>query len=194
MKPVEAILAAALLLGLAGCALRAKPPAPAAAPAAPAPPPEPLSIPQTQVQLPRQQPLDQASLATAPPVAAAPPAAPPAPAAKPPQKKNTRSAPPPPKPETPVPVEEVRPPVREIIPAPEQQQLRRSAQDHRKQALQLIAQAQRRGLTAPEQALVTRINQFVNSSGDAEKNGDLRSADDLAGRALILAKELQSGK
>ena len=49
-------------------------------------------------------------------------------------------------------------------------------------------------LTPAEQALVIRINQFVKSSGDAEKNGDLRSADDLASRAHILAKELQSGK
>jgi hypothetical protein len=195
MKPVEAILAAALLLGLAGCALRAKPPAPAAATVAPKPPPEPLSIPQTTVQLPRQQPLDPDSFSTAEPDAP-PPAPPPPPPAKPPQKKNARTAPsPPPKTETPAaPVEEVRPPVREIIPANEQQQLRRSTQDHQSQAQQLVAQAQRRRLTAAEQALVTRINQFLKSSVDAERSGDLRSADDLAGRAHILAKELQSGK
>jgi hypothetical protein len=192
MKPLEAILAAALLLGLAGCAARAKPPAPAAAPAAPAPPPEPLSIPQTQVELPRPQPLDPGSLSTAPLAAAPPPAAPP-PATKPPQTAR-RPAAPPPKPETPPPAEAVRTPIQEILPANVQQQLRRSAQDHRSQALQLVAQARRRSLTAAEQALVTRINQFVKSSGDAEKNGDLRSADDLAGRAHILAKELQSGK
>ena len=192
MKPVEAILAAALLLGLAGCAARAKPAVPAAAPVAPAPPPEPLSIPQTQVQLPRPQPFDPDSLSTAPPAAALPPAAPP-PATKPPQ-TTRRQAAPPPKPETPPPAEPVRLPIQEILPSNVQQQLRRSAQDHRSQALQLVAQAQRRSLTAAEQALVTRINQFVKSSSDAEKNGDLRSADDLAGRAHILAKELQSGK
>jgi hypothetical protein len=192
MKPVEAILAAALLVGLAGCAARAKPPLAAAAPAAPAPPPQPLSIPQTQVQLPRPQPLDPGSLSTAPP-AVAPPAAEPPPANKPPQ-TTRRPAPPPPKPETPPPAETARPPIREILRPDVQQQLRRSAQDHRRQALLLVAQAQSRALTPAQQALVTQINQFVKSSGDAEKNGELRSADDLAGRAHILAKELQSGK
>jgi hypothetical protein len=191
MKPVEAIVAAALALGLAGCAARAKPPAPAAAPVAPAPRPEPLSIPQTQVQLPRPQPVDPDSLSTSP--AAASPAAAPPTANKPPQSTRRQTAPPP-KPETPAPAEAARPPIQEILSANVQQQLRRSAQDHRSQALQLVAQAQRRSLTAAELALVTRINQFVKSSGDAEKNGDLRSADDLAGRAHILAKELQSGK
>jgi hypothetical protein len=143
------------------------------------------------VQLPRPQPLDPAALATMPPAAGLPAAAPPA-ASKPPQ--TTRHPAAPPKPETSPPAEAARPPIQEILPANLQQQLRRSAQDHRSQAIQLVAQAQRRSLTAAEQALVTRINQFVKSSGDAEKNGDLRSADDLAGRAHILAKELQSGK
>lgn len=192
MKTVEAILAAALLLGLTGCAARAKPAVPAALPAVSVPPPQPLSVPQTQVQLPPPQPLDPDSLSTALP-AAAPPAAAPPPVNKPPQAPR-RQAVPPPKPETPPPAEAVRPPIQEILPASLQQQLRRSAEDHRRQALQLVAQAQRRSLTAAEQALITRINQFVKSSGNAETNGDLRSADDLAGRAHILAKELQSGK
>ena len=192
MKPMEAIVAAALLVGLEGCAARAKPPVPAATPPAPTPPPQQLSIPQTQVELPRPQPLDPDSLSTAPP-AAAPPAAAPPPTTKPPQ-TTRRQAAPPPKPDPPPPAETARPPIQEIIPANEQQQLRRSAQDHRSQALQLVAQAQRRSLSAAEQALVTRINQFVKSSSEAERNGELRSADDLAGRAHILAKELQSGK
>jgi hypothetical protein len=142
--------------------------------------------------LPRPQPLDPDSLSTAPPAAATPAAAPPA-ASKPPQAPR-RPAAPPPKPETPPPAEAARPPIQEIIPANQQQHLRQSARDHRRQAQQLVAQAQGRSLTPAEQALVIRINQFVKSSGDAEKNGDLRSADDLASRAHILAKELQSGK
>jgi hypothetical protein len=144
------------------------------------------------VQLPRPQPLDPDSLATAP-SAAAPPAAVPPPANKPAQ-TTRRPVATPPKPETPPPAETARPPIQEILRPDVQQQLRRSAQDHRSQALQLVAQAQRRSLSAAEQALVTRINQFVKSSSEAERNGELRSADDLAGRAHILAKELQSGK
>src|ERR1035438_3938228 len=131
---------------------------------------------ETQVELPRPQPLDPDSLSTAPP-AAAPPAAAPPPTTKPPQ-TTRRQAAPPPKPDPPPPAETARPPIQEIISANEQQQLRRSAQDHRSQALQLVAQAQRRSLSAAEQALVTRINQFVKSSSEAERNGELRSADD----------------
>jgi len=57
MKRLEAILAVAMAISLAGCILRGTPKAaatPPAAPqpvvaAAPPPPPQPLSIPQTQV-------------------------------------------------------------------------------------------------------------------------------------------------
>jgi len=194
MKPVEAVLAAVLLAGLAGCAARAKQTVATAAPAVPPQPAPPLSVPQTQVELPRSQPVDPGAFATAPPLpepVAVTPSAPAAPAPKPQRRTN----PAPPKPDaTPPPVEIVRPPIQEIIPVGEQQRLRKSAQDHRREALQLVAQAQRHSLTAAEQALVTRISQFVKSSNDAEKTGDLRSADDLAGRAVILAKDLQSGK
>src|ERR1035437_5854211 len=72
----QAILAAALAMALAGCAARAKPQLPAA-PAPPVPQAQPLSVPQTQVELPRPQPFNPDALATAPPVTGPPPAAPP---------------------------------------------------------------------------------------------------------------------
>ena len=38
------------------------------------------------------------------------------------------------------------------------------------------------------------IDQFIKQSEDAETAGDMRKADQLAERAFVLAKELQSGK
>src|SRR5215813_444319 len=71
MRRVEALLAVAAALALAGCALRAKPTVTAAAsppkpviPAAPPPAPAPLSIPQTNVQLPPPQPVNPDALVT----------------------------------------------------------------------------------------------------------------------------------
>jgi hypothetical protein len=196
MKPVGAILAAALVVFLAGCTAHAKNPLPVAAPAVPTPPPQPLSIPQTSVDLPRQQPLDPGALTTATPPPAAPPQAAPQPAVKTPQAPPRRSNAAPPKPETtaPAPVEAARPHIQEIIPPDEQIRLRHDAQEYRRLATQLANEAQRRGLTPTQQSLVTQINQIVKSSSEAEKKGELRSANDLAGRALTLAKELQSGK
>src|SRR5690242_13613746 len=77
MRQSFAITAAFLALALSGCVLRGK--TPKAAPVAPVtakpvtatappPPPPPLSTPQTQVELPRPQPIDPAALATEPPV------------------------------------------------------------------------------------------------------------------------------
>lgn len=193
MKPVEAILGAALLAGLAGCAARAKQPVIAAVPAVPTPPPPPLSIPQTQVQLPPSQALDPDAFATAQPALAPPPATPPPVVNKPPQttRHNLTAQP---KPDLAPPAEAARQPIQEILPPNLQQKYKRTAEKNRRQALQLMTQAQGRTLTADEQALITRINQYVKSSSDAEANGDLRSADELAGRAYILAKDLQSGK
>src|SRR2546429_8556252 len=82
---ILAALVLALILALAGCTANGAPktvktpsaPKPVAA-AAPAPPPaEPLSIPQTQVKLPKAQPLNPGALETA---AAPPPVETPAPA------------------------------------------------------------------------------------------------------------------
>ena len=38
------------------------------------------------------------------------------------------------------------------------------------------------------------ISQLVQQSDQAERNGDMRTADQFAERALILARELNAGK
>jgi hypothetical protein len=195
MRRVEVILVAAMAFSLASCVLARKPKPVAAAPAppqpaAPEPAPQPLSIPQTRVTLPAPQPVDPAALATAPPAEPPPPVqARPAPA-------PARRAPAPqPKADPPAPEPSpTRQPIQEILPAEVQRQLQASAQRHKAEIRALLAQAQRRRLTADERSTVAHINQFVKLSDDAEKSGDMRSSDELAERAYILAKELQSGQ
>lgn len=197
MRRVEVILVAAMALSLGGCAPLGKKKPVAVAPAPPQPPPpapapQPLSIPQTQVELPAPQPVDPDALATAPP------AEPPAPAQPKPVPAPVRRAPPqPPQPKAdpaPPPPEPTRPPIQEVLPAEVRKQLQASAQRHKAETRALLTQAQRRRLTASERSTVARINQFVKLSDDAEQSGDMRSADELAERAHILAKELQSGR
>jgi hypothetical protein len=197
MKRLKVILVAAMAIPLAGCLLIGKPkalPAPPAPPqpAAPATPQE-LSIPQTQVYLPpRQVPKNEAfNTAQAPEPA---PEVEPKPA--PPQPHTPRAAPPQaPKPvvETP-PSEPPRPPIQEILPPDEEKRLQHSAEGHRADTLALLAVARRRHLTARENQKVEDINQFLKQSEQAETGKDMRSADQLAERAHILAKELQGGR
>jgi hypothetical protein len=192
MRPAEVILVAAMAISLAGCVTAGKPKPVAAVPAPPqpvvaAPAPQPLSIPQTRVDLPAPQPVNPQALATAPP------AEPPAPVQPKAAAAPVRRAPAPQPKADPQP-EPSRPPIQEILPAEVQKQLQASAQRHKAEIRTLLAQAQRRRLTAAERGAVARINQFVKLSDDAEKSGDMRSADELAERAHILAKELQSGQ
>lgn len=192
MRRVEIILVAAVAFSLVGCALSGKPkpvaatpapPQPAAAPAQPA-----LSIPQTQVYLPAPQPVDPEALATAP-LAEAPAPAQPRPVAAPARRPPAAQ----PKAE-PAPAEPpARPPIQEVLPAREQKRLQVSAQKHKAAIRAVLAQVQRRRLTDAEQSTIAHVYQFVKLSDDAEKSGDMRSADELAERAHILAKELQSG-
>jgi hypothetical protein len=90
--------------------------------------------------------------------------------------------------------EPARPPIQEILPADVAKQLQASAQKHQADARSLLAAAQRRLLSAGERRKVADIDQFLKQSEQAELSQDMRSADQLAERAYILAKELQSGK
>ncbi|MGO9258140.1 MAG: hypothetical protein ACLQU1_17770 [Bryobacteraceae bacterium] len=200
MKPAEAILAAGIAILLAGCLLRGTPktaqaapatPKPAVAPA-PAPPPQPLSIPQTHVELPPPQPVNPEALPTTQPQPEEPAPAPAAPP-KPPRSRvaqPARSDPPAqPPPVTAEPAE--RPPVQEIVSAEELRQLPVDAQRDRQEATRLLDRASSHRLTRQQQQLKKSIESFLQLSSDAEKRGDLRQARELAGRALVLAKELQ---
>jgi hypothetical protein len=190
-----AICAIALVLSMADCAAKktknAAMLAPAPAPPAPAvltPVREPLSIPQTQVQLPPPQPVNLEGLAV--PVAAQP--AEPAPAPKPVRRSTTPAPPPKPEPTTPAaqPAEASRAPIQEIVPADERRRFQESADARKRETRQLLEQSKTHRLTNEQKKMVTRIQSFVTQSDDAEKRGDMRQADALAERGLVLAKEL----
>jgi hypothetical protein len=200
MGRVEAILAAALAISLAGCALSGKPkttagavppqPQPAAQPK-PAPPPEALSIPQTQVQLPPPQPLNPDALTSVPPPEPAEPAAAPKPA------RRTTPAPAQPKPEVAPaaqPADAGRPPIQEIVPADERKRYQESADGRKREIRQVLEQAKTHRLTSEQNKMVKRIQAFVTQSDDAQKRGDMRQADALAERGLVLARELAGGQ
>jgi hypothetical protein len=207
MKRTEAILAACMAISLAGCALRgtpktaaAVPPAPkpvASAPPAP-PPPPPLSVPQTNVELPKPQPLDPEALITAPQPEPVPETSTatrstrrqntpgPGPVSNSPPRTETPPAPPQPEPE--------RPPIQEIVPASEQKRLEESVKSRKAEINRILDQTKSRRLGVLQQGMVRTIRSLVGLADEAEKHGDFRQADANAERALILARELQSGK
>lgn len=201
MRRAKAVLVAVITIPLAGCVLSGKPKV-AAIPAppqttTPATPPEPLSIPQTHVDLPAPQPVNPEALATAPPPEPAPrtPAKPAAPSTRQPRTGTGGAAPLPKTPDQPLapePEQPVRTPIGEILSADEQESLRKSAHGHQAETRALLAGAKPK--TANQSRTLTEIRQFLKQSEDAENAGDMRLADQLAERANILAKELQSGK
>jgi outer membrane biosynthesis protein TonB len=204
MKLAPACIAAGLALASAGCVLsgrNAKKPAatPAAVrPAAPpssTTPPQPLSIPQTQVELPRPQPVDPAALSpnTPPPAEATAPAPVQRPPARP--RPERRVEPPAAQPAAqPAVAEQAQPQIQEIISPAETRRLQDEAQARRRDVEQMLDQLRRRRLNAAQRNVITNINAFLISSLDAEKRGDMKLADALADRAQVLAKDLIDGK
>jgi hypothetical protein len=204
MTRAQVLLVTVLTIPLAGCVLGGKPTTVAAAPAppkpaVPPPPPEPLSIPQTQVDLPAPQTLNPDALNTAPqeeprPQAQTKPATqtsrpPRAPAAQP---RATDTQPTVPEPAAEQPTEPARAPIHEIMPDAERNRLRDEAHGHQEETRRLLREAKPK--TANQKRATDEINQFLKQSQDAENAGDMRLADQLAERAHILAKELESGK
>jgi len=195
-----------MALLLSGCEMnlrRAKtPPAPQPTTAAaeeppPAPAPsEPLSIPQTQVKLPRPQPIDPEALATPP----SPPSEPsathtprkakrtgPQPAAAPPVKSDpveTAETPAPATAETP------RPSIEPVLPEEKRRQLQEDVASRLRDVDQKLTRLAALRLSQSDQASVERIRQFAKLSQDALYRGDLQMANSLAERALIAAQEL----
>ena len=202
MRADAAMLAACVALALAGCVLpghtktaQTPPPAPVpAAKAEPGLPPQPLSVPQTRVELPGSQPLDAAALTAVDPE----PAQVELPAA--PSHSNRRVSGPravaAPKPDTPSPVlapaEPERPPIQEVMSADEQKRLQDAADQRRRETRVLLDQARGRALSAQERNTAQSIEQLLRSSDDSQAKGDMRTASDLAYKALVLARDLQN--
>ena len=207
MRFLYALPIAAMALGLSGCALRKTPaakavpvaPKPVVVPA-PAPPPQPLSIPQTNVQLPPPQPLTPEAIATtqlpgepAPSPPTPPRTAPATRTPRPPVQRNTEAATPPaPAPATP-PAAEPEPPraiFTEVLSQADQKRFQDEAAARGQEARRIVDQLSRTRRRQQENA-VQRVEGFLKQAQEAERRGDMRQAAELAGRALVLAKELK---
>jgi hypothetical protein len=201
MRLAPALLIATLAIGMTGCVLRkpktanAAPVVPAPAPApTPAPPPEPVSVPQTTVYLPPAQPLTPEAIATTQPSGeTAPPTLTPPRMPPPRTPRPQRNVEPPqvatPAPATPPSVEPGRAPFTEVLPAAEQKRLQDEAAQRIQEARGLIAGLPR--ARRQRDTTVKRVEAFLQQAEDAGRRGDLRQASELAGRALVLAKELK---
>jgi len=210
MKTEYAILTVALTISLSGCVIGAKPavttppaPQPVAVAPVPPPPPQQLSMPQTQVQLPPDQPIDPDALTPAPtaevhteappparpnrarqqakPVApppatvepAAPPATPPAPPAAAPENERGR--------------------VQELLAPAERDRLKNSADTKKHDVRAWLSSSRGRKIDKSNPTLA-RIVAMLQASDEAEEKGDMREASDLADRAVTALRELQSGR
>ncbi len=195
------VLIFAALLEFSSCTPRGVKAAAPVMPAPPAPvvvpvpaPPQPLSSPQTRVVLPEPQPFDPAALETestaqdTPPVMHAP-AAP---------KRTTVTQPVTPAPVTPpATTPQAEPPrgaIQEVISSTELKRLTDQVQGRRREVTQILEQASKRRLSQSQQNDVNNIRNFLTLSLEAEQRNDIRGADALAERALILARDLQNGK
>jgi hypothetical protein len=88
----------------------------------------------------------------------------------------------------------VTPQIQEIVPVAEAKRLQEQAQAKRRDVQQMLDQLARRQLNTAQKGTITLINSSLASSVDAERRGDMKLADALAGNAQILAKDLLNGK
>jgi len=98
-----------------------------------------------------------------------------------------------PAPTPPAATEEARPPIQEVLSAEERKRLQDSAAERKREIRRLVEMARRHPLST-QAGTITRIEGLVKLSDDAEAKGDMREADALAERALVLAKDLESGR
>jgi hypothetical protein len=195
------ILGALLLAG--GCARKQQqaslppPPRPAPLPA-PAPPPprrtEPLSIPQTDVRLPAQQPIPEEALAT---IRTPPPTAAPAEPEIPKPARRVGPVPPPnvklePEPEPESPPSTTEPRIQALLSAEDRTRLTREIAARRRDIEKILEQLPASS-EGQRSAAVERVLSFLRLSDQAAERGELRQANEYSNRALVLAKELVSG-
>jgi hypothetical protein len=184
----------------AGCGWRKRPqtvaaapappkpkPAPASTPPPPPAPAEPLSIPQTEARLPQPQPIPPEALATA--ELPAPPKVD-VPAPKPGRVAGTPQLPPAPKAEPETPGPEAGPRIGTLLSQAERRKLTESIAARRREIQQIVQRLEANSPNAEKREAIDRVHSFLSLANQAEERGDLRQADSLLARALLLAKSL----
>lgn len=210
-RAIFPILGLASIL-LSGCDVLGKkaappatPPAPvAAAPKAPPPPEPPFSIPQTQVKLPKEQPISEEALASiletpypgvnVPPQPAQQAARRPSPS---PSRRESPETPAAPqeqaKVQVPAPADDAMV-IQSIVPADERAKLEGEIRGTLKRAEDLVSQITAKGLTSQNRNAVASVQSFIRLSGLALQRGDMVQARNLADRALVVAGDLLRGR
>ncbi len=209
MKRTTLSLALLLGLGLAGCSLRGDPQAktpPPPAPSAARPSQadakpadsagEPLSIPQTQVRLPKPQPIDPEALATQPVMLPEPPPVNPSvkPVRRAPAAAQAKPEPPDPTADATHPAETQRARIEPLLPADERRQLVEETEKRLRQAEETVDRLSARPLNNDQRSAVERIRSFTKQSRQALDRSETQQAVELADRALLLAQELERAK
>ena len=215
MRLLLAIPLLAACVGLASCELRGNtnaaktPPTPTATAAPPpvAAPQAPISSPQTEIQLPAAQPISAEALATiqTAPAQPKPPEPQPEPATRPVTRRPAPAPAPPPKPTEsaapaeaqpalpPAPAEEP-PRLQPVYSEEEKRRILGEIEKRRGEIAGILRGINQRRLAAEKKSVIGRIHSFMDVADDAARRGDLRSADSLSQRAVILAQELASGR
>jgi hypothetical protein len=180
-----------------------------AAAAKPPAPPAPLSSPQTDIHLPPEQVITPEALASI--QVPEPPVPEPAPAPKTPPSKKQAPVASAPKPETPagpetpapvnvgpvtppLPVAEEPPKLQPVYGEEERRRILAELDRRRNETEGLLRGLNQNRLSSEQRASVERVRSFINVADDMVKRGDLHSADGFSTRALILARELASGR
>jgi hypothetical protein len=156
----------------------------------------PISVPQTQVTLPRPQPVQDEALTVV--KAEAPPAPQPNQTAKPPraaapkpeQRQQPVTAPTVPAGAEPPPAPPRR--IRPVQSAAERQRLTAQIAASQRQVLDNLAKTKSRRLSDAEKSAVERIQSFLEQTDSALKEQDLQQAAALSNRALLLSQDLNS--
>ena len=190
------ILGAALA---AGCSMRAKAKPASTIPVTPKPAPveiaraaePPYSVPQTDVVLPRPQPVNPEAL---------PPARPLAPVPEPQPNKAARVTPPSqtqtqreatvqqPPPQPPPARQRVRP----VQSERDRRRMLNEIESRRRSTEDLLAKVRRRQTSDQERDTIERINGFLEQVKTALAKEDLQQAEALSNRALLLSQDLAS--
>jgi len=89
---------------------------------------------------------------------------------------------------------DARPRIQEIVPAEDLNRLKASADAHLQDIRQRLERLPRRGLTNEQKANVETIKSFLRLSEEAERGGDMRKANELAERGLVLAQGLPGAR
>jgi hypothetical protein len=191
-----------LIVPLVGCTWGARkqaaapPPTPKPAAVQPPAPDEPLSIAQTAVTLPPEQPVNPDAI---PKVQAAPEApapekveAPPAPRTA---RRSTAGPPKPPEPESepevsPTPAVQEQAPIQPILGGDERKRIQGDVEARKREINEKLSRAKGH-LSEHDQSQVDRIQSFLAQCAQAEQRGDYSQADALSLRALVLAQGLQ---